>query len=80
MTTFTISRTARHAIAVGLGLYYGRPIVRLWNSLSAEYGTEALIIMWTVIIAVCIFAFWNIYKTSRSIAAPQGLPPGKTVA
>jgi membrane protein YqaA with SNARE-associated domain len=81
ITTFAISRTARHAIAVGLGLYYGRPIVRLWNSISAEYGTRALIIMWTVIIAVCVFAFWNIYKTSRSIAAPQGLAPrGKTVA
>ena len=81
MTTFTISRAARHAIAAGLGIYYGRPLLRLGNRLSAEYGPTALVVIWTAIIAGCAFAFWRIYKTSRSVIAPHGLAPeGKTVA
>jgi membrane protein YqaA with SNARE-associated domain len=81
LAAFIISRTARHTIAVALGLYYGRPILRLWNRISAEYATPILIIIWTAIVAGCAFAIWRIYKTSRSIAAPHGLAPeGKTVA
>lgn len=81
LAAFIISRTARHAIAVGLGLYYGRPILRLWNRISAEYATPILIVMWTAIIGGCIFAFWRIYNTSRSIAAPHNLASeGKSVA
>ncbi|WP_051978288.1 YqaA family protein [Edaphobacter aggregans] len=71
MTTFTLSRAARHAIAVGLGLYYGRPILRFWDRIFAEYGTAAMILIWTAILAGCAFALWNIYKTSRSFAAPS---------
>src|SRR5215471_16160209 len=41
LAAFIISRTARHAIAVSLGLYYGRHILRLWNRIFAEYGTVA---------------------------------------
>ena len=79
LAAFIISRTARHAIAVGLGLYYGRPILRLWNRISAEYATPILIVMWTAIIAGCAFAFWRIYRTARSVVAPQGLATeGKT--
>jgi membrane protein YqaA with SNARE-associated domain len=73
LSAFIISRTARHAIAVGLGLYYGQHILRLWNRIFAEYGTAAMIVIWTAIIAGCAFAFWNIYKTSRSVAASHGL-------
>ena len=81
LAAFIISRTARHAIAVGLGLYYGRPILRLWNRISAEYAAPILIVMWTAIIAGCAFAFWRIYKTSRSVASAHGLATdGKTVA
>ncbi len=72
LVAFIISRTARHAIAVGLGLYYGRPILRLWNRIFAEYGTIAMIVIWTAIIIGSAFAIWNIYKTSRSVAASQG--------
>ena len=36
MTTFTISRAARHSIAAWLGIHYGRHILRLWNHLSAS--------------------------------------------
>ena len=81
LAAFIISRTARHAIAVGLGLYYGRPILRLWNRISAQYATPILIVMWTLIVLGCAFAFWQIYKTSRSVAAPHGFAPeGKTMA
>ena len=73
LAAFIISRTTRHAIAVGLGLYYGRPILRLWNRIFAEYGTAAMIVIWTAIIAGCAFAFWSIYRTSRSFTAPHGL-------
>jgi membrane protein YqaA with SNARE-associated domain len=81
LAAFIISRTARHAIAVGLGLYYGRQILRLWNRISAQYATPILIVMWTAIILGCAFAFWQIYKTSRSVTAPHGFAPeGKTIA
>jgi membrane protein DedA with SNARE-associated domain len=81
LAAFIISRTARHSIAVGLGLYYGRPILRLWNRISAQYATPILIVMWTAIILGCAFAFWRIYKTSRSVATPHGFAPeGKTMA
>jgi hypothetical protein len=81
LAAFIISRTARHAIAVGLGLYYGRQILRLWNRISAQYATPILIVMWTAIILGCAFAIRQIYKASRSVAAPHGFAPeGKTAA
>jgi membrane protein YqaA with SNARE-associated domain len=75
MTAFTISRTARHLIAVGLGLYYGRPILRLWNRLSDKYATTILIVIWSVIILSCVFAFWQLYRTSKSVGSAHGLAP-----
>jgi membrane protein YqaA with SNARE-associated domain len=81
LAAFIISRTARHAIAVGLGLYYGRHIRRLWTRISAQYAAPILIVMWTAIILGCAFAFWQIYKTSRSVTTPHGFAPeGKTTA
>jgi membrane protein YqaA with SNARE-associated domain len=81
MTAFVISRTARHMIAAGLGLYYGRHILHLWNKLSAEYAIPILLVIWSSIIVSCVFAFRQIYKASQSVAAPQGLAPqGKSVA
>jgi len=81
LAVFIISRTARHTIAAGLGLYYGRNILRLWNRLSAEYATPILIVVWSAIILSCVLAFWKIYKTSQSVALPQGLESqGKSLA
>ena len=75
MIAFTVSRALRHSVAAWLGVHYGRHIIRLWNSLSAKYATPFLIILWAGIAASCAFAFWKIYKTSRSMAAsPQALP------
>jgi len=67
LTTFTISRAARHAIAAWLGLHYGRHIIRLWNGISAKYATPFLIVLWVGIAISCAFAFWQLYKTSRTV-------------
>lgn len=71
MIAFTLSRAARHAIAAGLGIYYGRHILHLWNKLSAKYATPVLIVLWTLILASCAIAFWKLYKTSRTVG-PHG--------
>jgi membrane protein YqaA with SNARE-associated domain len=73
MTTFTISRALRHIIAAWLGLYYGRHILRLWNSFSAKYATPVLVVLWVSIGVSCGIAFWKLYKTSRTVGS-QGLP------
>ena len=49
MITFTLSRLARHAFAVWLGVHYGRHVLVLWRKFSATYGTPILIFIWTVI-------------------------------
>lgn len=71
--TFSISRGLRHALAIWLGVRYGRHVLRLWNNLSDEYATPILIVMWTAIIATSVIAFLKILKTSRSLSAPQDL-------
>jgi membrane protein YqaA with SNARE-associated domain len=75
LIAFTISRTARHCIAVGLGLYYGRHILRLWNHLSAKYATTILIITWTVILISCVIAIRQLYKASKAAASSPDLTP-----
>jgi membrane protein YqaA with SNARE-associated domain len=72
LTTFTISRAIRHAVAAWLGVHYGRHIVRMWNSISEKYATPFLIVLWTGIILSCAYAFWQIYKTSRSVGVRTG--------
>jgi membrane protein YqaA with SNARE-associated domain len=72
MITFTVSRCLRHAAAAWLGIHYGRHIVRLWNSISAKYATPFLIVLWTGIGISCAFAFWQLYKTSRTVGVHSG--------
>jgi len=82
MITFTVSRALRHAAAAWLGIHYGRHIVRLWNSFSAKYATAFLIVLWVGIAISCGFAFWKLYKTSRTVGVrPVGLAgrPNTTV-
>jgi membrane protein YqaA with SNARE-associated domain len=67
LTTFTISRGIRHAVAAWLGIHYGRHILHLWNSLSAKYAGPVLIVLWTAIAISCAIAFWKLYKTSRTV-------------
>jgi membrane protein YqaA with SNARE-associated domain len=73
LTTFTISRAIRHSIAAWLGFHYGRHILRLWNSISAKYATPFLIVLWSLIGLSCAYAFWQLYKTSRTVGVRSGL-------
>jgi membrane protein YqaA with SNARE-associated domain len=74
LTTFTISRCARHIIAAWLGIHYGRHIIRLWNLFSAKWATPFLIVLWIAILASCTYAFWQLYKTSREVSKqPTGI-------
>lgn len=74
MLTFTISRAIRHIVAAWLGIHYGRHILRLWNTLSDKYATPVLIVLWVGIGISCAFAFWKLYKTSRTVGVrPQNL-------
>jgi membrane protein YqaA with SNARE-associated domain len=72
LTTFIISRCLRHTIAAWLGIHYGRHILRLWNGISAKYATPFLIVLWTLIIVSCAIAFWQLYKTSRTVGTRPG--------
>lgn len=67
VSVFTVSRAARHGIAAWLGIHYGRHIVHLWHLFSAKWATTILILIWTGIILSCAFAFWKLYKTSRTV-------------
>ncbi|HXC97100.1 MAG TPA: hypothetical protein VNU92_15480 [Edaphobacter sp.] len=79
MIAFTVSRALRHAAAAWLGVFYGRKIVRLWNGFSAKYATPFLIVLWVGIAISCAFAFWKLYKASRTVGTqPQGLAQSKT--
>jgi membrane protein YqaA with SNARE-associated domain len=82
MIAFTVSRAARHTIAAWLGVHYGRHIIRLWNGLSAKYATPILAVIWIGIAISCAYAFWKLYKTSRTVVShPQGaIKPSKTAA
>jgi membrane protein YqaA with SNARE-associated domain len=73
MTTFTISRAARHSIAAWLGIHYGRHILHLWNKISDKYATTILIVLWTAILISCAIAFWKLYKTSHTVTAHPGI-------
>jgi membrane protein YqaA with SNARE-associated domain len=67
MATFTISRAIRHAVAAWLGIHYGRAVIRMWNGISAKYGTPILIVLWVGILVSCSYAFWKLYQTSRTV-------------
>jgi membrane protein YqaA with SNARE-associated domain len=72
MIAFTVSRCLRHTIAAWLGIHYGRHIIRLWNGLSAKYATPVLFVLWAGIAISCTFAFWQLYKTSRTVGVRTG--------
>lgn len=72
LTIFTVSRGARHAFAIWLGIYYGRHVLHLWNRFSAKWATTILIVLWAGILISCAIAFWKLYKTSKSVSARSG--------
>ena len=72
MITFTSSRLVRHAVAIGLGVRYGKQVLVVWNQLFARYGTPVLIVIWTLILVGVGYAFWQLWKTSHSVGAIKG--------
>ncbi|HZL50589.1 MAG TPA: VTT domain-containing protein [Terracidiphilus sp.] len=77
LTIFTLSRCARHALAVWLGIYYGRHVLHLWSRFSAKWASTILIVIWAAIIISCAIAFWKLYKTSRNVSSRSaGLADG----
>src|SRR5271168_609939 len=71
LATFTISRAIRHAISAWLGIHYGRTVIRLWNQVSDKYAVPILIVLWVGIIISCAYAFWQLYKTSRTVGVTR---------
>jgi membrane protein YqaA with SNARE-associated domain len=69
MIAFTTSRLLRHAIAIWLGIRYGKQVLVLWNRFTAQYGLLILVTLWTAILLSVGFAFWQLWKTSHTVGA-----------
>jgi membrane protein YqaA with SNARE-associated domain len=67
MWAFTLSRLVRHALAVWIGVHYGRSVLRLWAQFSAKWGMPVLIGMWVVIVGVTVWGGWKLYQTSKTM-------------
>jgi len=81
VTTFTLSRAARHSVAAWLGIHYGHVVIRLWNEFTRKWGVAILIVLWTVILVSMGIAFWKLYKTSRTVGIrPRSFIPAKRVS
>jgi membrane protein YqaA with SNARE-associated domain len=69
LTTFTVSRFARHAIAAWLGIHYGRSVLHMWNLFTDKWGTPILIALWSIILVSVGVAFFRLYRTSKRVNA-----------
>lgn len=67
LIAFTVSRFVRHAFAAWLGIHYGHSVIRMWNHITARWGTTFLVVLWSVILLGCAIAFYRLYKTSRRL-------------
>jgi len=72
MWAFTVSRFVRHALAVWLGVHYGRHVLRLWSEFSAKWGLPVMIVLWTVILGCSAWGMWKLYKTSKTMHLKPG--------
>ena len=80
MTAFTVSRFVRHALAVWIGIHYGRHVIHLWNQFSARWGTTILSVLWAFIILFTAIAIWRLYQASRDLKLDQTKPDGAVSA
>lgn len=67
LTTFTISRGLRHLAAAAIGIHYGASVLHVWNMFTSKYAVPILSVLWGAILISVAFAFWKLYKTSRSM-------------
>ena len=72
MITFTSSRLVRHAIAIWLGVRYGKEVLVVWNLFMQRWGTPILIVLWTVILLGVGYAFRQLWKTGHAVGAVKG--------
>ncbi len=70
MTSFTLSRLARHCIAVWLGVRYGHDVLGLWAKFSAKWAVPVLIALWTIILAFTAIGIWKLYRASHELDLP----------
>jgi membrane protein DedA with SNARE-associated domain len=78
LVTFTLSRLLRHAAAAAIGVYYGPHVLRMWNALMRKWSTPILIVVWSAILLSAGYAFFKLWKTSRSVrggAQPHSTSP-----
>lgn len=69
MWAFTLSRLVRHTAAAALGIYFGPQVLVLWNTVMSKYGTPILIVLWTGIGLSCAYAFFQLWKTRKSLSS-----------
>jgi membrane protein YqaA with SNARE-associated domain len=67
MWAFTMSRLVRHALAAWAGVHYGKAVLVLWNKFILRWGTPVLVVIWGAILISVGFAFWQLWKQSRSV-------------
>lgn len=67
MTAFTLSRFARHSIAVWLGVRYGHAVLGLWAKFSAKWAVPVLIALWSIILVFTAIAIWKLYRASHEL-------------
>jgi len=68
LTTFTVSRLLRHALAAWLGIHYGPHVLRMWNMFTRKWGVPILITIWSIILISVGFGFYKLYRTSRTVS------------
>jgi membrane protein YqaA with SNARE-associated domain len=68
LTTFTVSRFLRHALAAWLGIHYGPHVLRMWNMFTRKWGVPILITIWSIILISVGFGFYKLYRTSRAVS------------
>lgn len=71
LVTFTLSRLARHAFAVWLGLRYGGVVLTLWEKFFTRWGTPILIVLWVLILGSVGYAFYQLWNTRKSLGSPK---------
>ena len=78
MVSFTTSRLLRHAIALWLGVHYGKEVLVLWSKFSEKYGGPILIAIWAFILIGVAYAFYQLWKTSHAVGAIKRKTPATT--
>ena len=80
MTAFTLSRFARHCIAVWLGVRYGRSVLALWGRFSDRWGTTILSAFWAITLVFTTLGIWKLVRVSRELKLQRTSKEGAPAA